>query len=129
MKEQQLKQTVGVWMDHHHAIFIAAENQDGVYEIGEKIKADVYQGMSGEHGANNAERSDNRKYHKAIGNQLLKYDEILIFGPGTAQEELLNFLHEDMHFKNKKFTLDTAAKISDNQMIAKVREFFATPQP
>ena len=122
MKEGHQKQYAGVWMDHHHAILITQEN--GEFGIGDKIKADQYHGYSGEHGAMNAEKADNRKYYKTIASHISKFDEILIFGPGKSQEEFLNFLHDDQHFKNKKITLDTAGNITDPQMIAKVRDFF-----
>jgi stalled ribosome rescue protein Dom34 len=120
MKDQ--KQCAGVWMDHHNAILITSE--DGAYGAQEKIKADQYHGHSGEHGAMNAEKADNRKYFKTIANHILKYDEILIFGPGKSQEEFQNFLMEDQHFKSKKITLDTTGNITDAQMIARVRDFF-----
>jgi len=121
MKDQ--KQCVGVWMDHHNAIFITAE--DGEFSIADnKVVAGQYHGDKGEHAYNNAEKTDNRKYFKTIGSQLLKYDEIFIFGPGKSQEELLNFLHDDQHFKNKKITLGTAEKMTDPQTVAKVRDFF-----
>ena len=110
-------------MDHHQAIFITAAN--GSFAIHEKVVAGEYHGDKGEHAYMNAEKTDNRKYFKTIAQRLLNFDEVLIFGPGKSQEELLNFLHEDQHFKHKKITLDTAAQISDNQMIATVRDFFS----
>jgi stalled ribosome rescue protein Dom34 len=123
MKDQDQKQYAGVWMDHHQAMFIT--EAEGAFTIQQdKIVAGEYHGDKGEHAANNAEKTDNRKYFKTIGNHLLKYDEIFIFGPGKSQEELLNFLHEDNHFKSKKITLGSAEKMTDPQTVAKVREFF-----
>ena len=61
---------------------------------------------------------------ETIASQLLKYDEIYIFGPGKSQEEFLNFLNDDNHFKNKKITLGSAEKMTDPQTVAKVRDFF-----
>lgn len=123
MKEQHQKQFAGLWMDHHNSILITDEN--GEYAVRDKIKADQYHGGKGEHAANRAEQADNRKYFKTIASQIEKYDEIFIFGPGKSQEEFLNFLHEDSHFKNKKITLGSADQITDHQMIAKVRDFFS----
>jgi len=114
----------GLWMDHHQANFITPV--DGEFSMGEKITSTEYQGKKGEHTANNAERSDNRKYFKSIAPQLMQYDEIYLFGPGTSQEEFLNFLHEDQHFKHKKITLGTADQMTDPQLIARVRDFFAS---
>ena len=119
---QEEKNCVGIWMDHKKAIFITKEN--GEFAIDHKVEADAYHGHKGEHIANNAKRSGDRKYHKAMATALQKYDEIYLFGPGTSQEELQNFLHEDQHFKYKKITLGTAGHITDPQMVAQVREFF-----
>ncbi|MBK8830873.1 MAG: hypothetical protein IPN60_08450 [Saprospiraceae bacterium] len=41
-----------------------------------------------------------------------------------SQEEFLNFLNDDNHFKNKKITLGSAEKMTDPQTVAKVRDFF-----
>ena len=124
MKEQKEKQHAGVWMDHRTAYIITSPAEDGTYTIQGKVKSDEYHGDKGEHASNNADRADARKYHKALAHQLLNFDEILIFGPGTSQEEFRNFLHEDNHFKDKKITLDSAEHVTDNQMVAKVLNFF-----
>ncbi len=120
---QDQKQYAGIWMDHHNAIFITLENGEFAIQE-EKIVAGEYHGDKGEHASNNAEKTDNRKYYKTIASHLLKYDEIFIFGPGKSQEELLNFLHDDQHFKHKKITLGSAEKMTNPQTVAKVRDFF-----
>jgi stalled ribosome rescue protein Dom34 len=120
---QDQKEYAGIWMDHHNAIFITQENGEFAIQE-EKIVAGEYHGDKGEHAAMNAEKTDNRKYFKTIASQLLKYDEIYIFGPGKSQEQFLNFLHDDQHFKNKKITLGSAEKMTNPQTVAKVREFF-----
>lgn len=123
MKEQNQKQYAGVWMDHHNATFITLA--DGEFAIqDDKVVAGEYHGDKGEHAYNNAEKTDNRKYFKTIASQLLKFDEIYIFGPGKSQEEFLNFLKDDNHFRDKKITLGSAEKLTDPQTVAKVRDFF-----
>ena len=123
MKQEQPKQYAGVWMDHHNAIFIT--DKDGSFAIQDKVVAGQYHGDKGEHASMNAEKTNNLKYFKTIAQRLLNFDEVLIFGPGKSQEEFLNFLHEDQHFKHKKITLDSAGQVTDNQMVAKVRDFFS----
>lgn len=126
MKEQQ--QQAGVWMDHRTSILITQENEGGAYAVQGKVKANEYHGDKGEHAANKAEQADNRKYFKTIASLIGKYDEIFIFGPGKSQEEFLNFLDGDTHFKGKKITLGSSEHITDHQMIAKVRDFFNPSQ-
>lgn len=116
------KEYAGLWMDHKHAIFITQKN--GEFAMQEKITAPEYHGMKGEHASNNAERTFLRKYYKSVASELSSFDEIFIFGPGKSQEEFQNFLHEDGQFKNKKITLGTSDQLTDNQMVAKVRDHF-----
>ncbi len=120
---QEVIKRAGIWIDHREAIFIT--DKSGEFAIQEKIKSEEYHGRKGENTSNNAKRNVDRKYHKELSNHLMNYDEIYLFGPGTSQEELLNFLHEDLHFKNKKITLGTADHITDPQMVAQVRDFFS----
>ena len=119
---QEEKKCAGIWMDHRQAIFIT--DGSGAFAIQEKINAEAYHGHKGEHIANNAKRNVDRKYHKELSNHLMTYDEIYLFGPGTSQEEMKNFLDEDLHYKNKKISLGTAGHITDPQMVAQVRDFF-----
>ena len=113
-------------MDNHNAMVISrpASSQEADFEIQDKIKAKEYRGGKGEHGSNNADQANSQHYYKDIAQLLLPFDEILIFGPGQAQEEFQNFLKEDMHFNSKKIIIDTADRLSDPQMIAKVRAQF-----
>jgi len=126
MQQNKPKQYAGVWLDSQHAMVITNSNDEtnGEYSIQDKVKAHEYHGGKGEHGSNNADQANNHKYLKNVATILSKYDEILIFGPGKAQEELLNFLSEDSHFNSKKMTLGTADQLTDPQMIARVRDFF-----
>ncbi len=125
MKHQGKKQYAGVWIDNQKAMIItSSSDNDGDYSIKEKLKADENFGGGSEHSINNARQSGNLKYFKIISSQLLKYDEILIFGPGKSQEQLQNHLEEDAQFNKKKISIDSAEHLTDPQMIAKVRDFF-----
>ncbi len=129
MKHNQ-KQYAGVWLDNQHAMIISKSDttEQGDYAIQDKVKAKEIHGGGSEHGMNNAKQADTLKYFKSVSSLLAPYDEILIFGPGKSQEQLLNHLEEDAQFKNKKMTLDTANHLTDPQIIAKVREFFKSHQ-
>lgn len=126
MSQNNKKQYAGVCLNNNHAIIIANsnENEPGEYTIQTKVDAPNFQSSGSEHNMNNAKHADAIKYHKSVSSHLLNYDEILIFGTGKSQEQLQNFLKEDMHFNNKKISIDTAENLTDPQMIAKVRDFF-----
>lgn len=127
MKHNTTKQYAGVWLDSQHAIIMAhnPENDNGDYSIHDKVSAKTYHGGKGEHGMNNADQANMHQYFKSLASLLLKYDEILIFGPGKSQEQFVNFLKEDSNFVNKQITLDSAKHLTDPQMLAKVQDFFS----
>jgi len=127
MKDKKEKQYAGIWFDTTKAILITSDTADGKHEfvIGQRVKAEHNHSGGNEHTINNAKHSENQKYFKSVTPLLLPFDEILIFGPGEAQEQLLHYLKEDKQFQNKKITLASAAQMTDNQMVAKVQDFFA----
>ncbi len=126
MKDTNQKQHAGVWLDNSSAVIISktAGNNNSEYAIQDKVKAPENQSGGSEHTINNAKQTGNIKYYKSVSALLLPYDEILIFGPGKAQEQFKNYLHEDAQFKNKQISIDSGEHLTDPQMIAKVREFF-----
>jgi stalled ribosome rescue protein Dom34 len=130
MKQNNQKQYAGVWLDTQKAMIITNTLADGSkdYTIQDKIKAAEQQGGGSEHSMNNARQSANLKYFKSVSGLLINFDEILIFGPGKSQEQFQNYLREDAHFKSKQISIDSAEQLTDPQVIAKVRDFFASRQ-
>ena len=126
MQRNTQNRQAGVWLDQRIAIIISRdpEDVDGDYAIQGKVDSDMEPRSGNEHTINSGKQSDILKYFKNLANQLSEYDELLVFGPGKMQEQFRNFAQEDVQFKDKKITLDTAEHQTDPQMIAQVREFF-----
>lgn len=78
-----------------------------------------------EHIMHNKEQQQQAAYYKSIGDVIKNYDEVLLFGPTTAKNELANLLKADHHFDNIKVSVENAEKMTGNQMEAFVREYFA----
>ena len=130
MKHNNQKQYAGVWLDNEKAMIITTgiESENSDYTITNKVKAKSPQGGGSEHSMNNAKHSDMLKYFKSISGLLLNYDELLVFGPGQSQEQFQNFLKEDLQFNNTQVTIESNERLTDPQMIAKVRDFFKLRQ-
>lgn len=125
MAVHQEKKFAGIWLDGVKAVIIAQEESDNAsYSVKETVKGREKQGGGSEHSMNNAKQSEDLKYLKAVTSALLPYDEIVIFGPGQSQEQLQHHLQEQVQFNSKKLTIDSSGKLTDNQAIAKVKEFF-----
>jgi len=121
MKQDQ-KQFAGVWVDHQKAFIISKET--GEYAVKEKVEAPGPFEAESELHLNNAKHADLRSYFKSLSGHLHGYDKILLFGTGKAQEQFRNYLTEDAKFNDKQITIENTQHLTDNQMIAKVREFF-----
>lgn len=130
MKSNNPKQFAGVWLDNTQALIISnpTGSSGNDYAINDKVKAEKHHGGGSEHSMNNSKQGEVVKYFKSVSNLLVNFDEILLFGPGKSQEKLQNHMKEDPQFNNKQITIDSAEKLTDPQMIAKVREFFKSHQ-
>lgn len=127
MKQHEIKQYAGVWLDNQQAMIIS-NHDSGEYNISNKLKSVTNQGGGSEHSMNNGKQSHQLKYFKELALLLTQYDEILIFGPGQSQEQMKHHLQEDPQFNHKKITIDSADQLTDPQRIAKVRDFFKGSQ-
>ena len=131
------KQLVGIFMDHHEARIIDARTKasrtiHSKYEsrLREKGQSAVgtqlgdYRSTNNEATEHHQEQHDTKAYYKAIGEAILPYDEIYLFGPTSAKEEFQNFLLEDPHFREKIIRVEGADYITLNQQNAQVRDHF-----
>ncbi len=125
MKDQHQKKFAGIWLDSTKAVIIAQEpNESGTYSVQNTVKGHESHSGGNEHTMNNAKQSEDLKYLKGVTAALLPYDEIVIFGPGQSQEQLQHHLQDQVQFNAKKITVDSSGQLTDNQAIAKVRDFF-----
>jgi len=79
----------------------------------------------GESLMHNKERHEESAYYKELGKEILKYDNVLLFGPTDAKTELFNLLRADSHFEEIKIEVKQADKMTDNQQHAFVKDYFS----
>jgi stalled ribosome rescue protein Dom34 len=132
-----MKKEIGLWLDHRDAIVVILT--DGVEEIkhinsgsGKHIRYSGSSHSKTPEGLKEVTSEDQRD--RKFDNQLNKfYDELIasirdadsiqIFGPGEAKGELEKRLkHEQI--KGQILAVETADKMTDRQVAAKVREHF-----
>jgi len=127
MNTQESKTVVGVWLDYSKALLITTEDHlgRGDYAIRKKIESrgSATRGSS-EHTQHHREKAETEKYFKEIARELESFHGIFLFGPGNAQEQLLNYLRDNKHFQGHNLSIDTAGNLTENQLIARVRDFF-----
>ena len=78
-----------------------------------------------EHVAHNKEQHQQSAYYKKIGEAIRNYDEVILFGPTNAKQELFNLLRGDHTFSKIKISVKQMDQMTENQQHAFVKGFFA----
>lgn len=122
------KKRLGIWMDHSnaHLLEYTAEsiNSDVVESNFTHQDKQETLGRS-EHVMHNKEQNEQAAFYKDLGKAILNYDEVILFGPTDAKSELFNVLKADHQFDNIKIEVQTADKMTENQEIAFVKDYFS----
>lgn len=118
---------LGVWMDHSNAFLM--ELSDGA--IIENIIAsgfsykDKESGLKkNEHLMHVKEQHEQSDYYKKISGAIKDYDEVLLFGPTDAKNELSNLLNSNHLNESIKIEIKDSDTMTANQMHTFVKEYF-----
>jgi len=120
------QENLGVWMDHSTAHLIDVGAKKNNHAISSKFTSDTKEEAlkRSESLMHNKEQQMHEAYYKEISEVILKYDNVLLFGPTNAKTELLNYLHKDLHFKDKKIDVESADKMTENEKEAFIKKHF-----
>ena len=64
------------------------------------------------------------EFYKKISQEIFKYDDIIVFGPTDAKLELFNILDTNPLFDRIKIDVKQTDKMTENQELAFVKEYF-----
>ena len=125
-----MKRKVGLWIDHREAIIVNLVGER------EEIKS-ITSGMekhvrfSGEAQKSSGEDQRDRrftnhlnKYYDEVSSFIQDAESVLIFGPGEAKVELQTRLESEIQTE-RVVRVETADKMTEPQIAAKVREYFS----
>ena len=119
---------LGIWMDHStahlmaltiHPIETTIINSQFTHEDKEESLG------KSENLMHNKQQHQQSEYYKKLGESIKNYDDVLLFGPTNAKNELLNSLREDHLFAKININVQSADKMTENQQHAFVREYFS----
>jgi len=74
----------------------------------------------------NKEQNQLSGYFKRLSDVIKDYNEVVLFGPTHAKDELKNILKVDHHFDDVKIEVKPMDKMTENQQEAFVKEYFNT---
>jgi stalled ribosome rescue protein Dom34 len=121
-----IQNNLGIWMDHSnvHLIDIDDENNNKIISSNFTHSVKVKTLNKSESIMHNKEQQMHEAFYKEISQQILHYNNVLLFGPTNAKTELHNYLNKDLHFKEIKITVEPSDKVSEKEKIAFVKNFF-----
>jgi len=124
--EKKTQKRVGIWMDHSTANFINLNEEEDNHSISSTFTFEAKgEALSrSENIMHNKEQQKHEAYYKEIADNILNYDQVLLFGPTNAKLELNNYLRKDLHFKDIKIAIESADKMTDNEKTAFVKKHF-----
>lgn len=121
------KKLLGIWMDHSVAHMMDASTD---VIAASSIKSDFTNQerertlSKGEHMMHNTEQQHSHAFYKKIGDEVKKFDQVVLFGPTKAKEELANLLKADRSFEKIIIEVKHADKMTENQQQAFVKDHF-----
>jgi len=129
LKESIMETTnyLGIWMDHSSAncmlltgVRLTTTEISSEFTHEEREESRTH----GEKKMHNKEQHMTAKFFKEISNEILKADEVLLFGPTDAKLELWNVLKLDHHFDNKKIAAEICVNFNGNQQLSFFKDYF-----
>ncbi len=118
---------LGIWMDHSDAFLMELTNEmiltTRVFSdiSNQESEFDIYKG---EKLINKKERHLQLYYYSKLGEIIKKYQEVILFGPTDAKNELLNLLKDDHLYEDIKIESTNSDRMTESQMQTFVREYF-----
>lgn len=128
-----MNSNAGLWIDHKEAIIVFAATEAAGAEVTQRMESGMEKHVrySG-HAARDGSAEDQRdrqfathldQYYDKVIAQLHDAKSILIFGPGEAKGEFKKRM-EMQGLSERIAGVETTDKMTDNQIVAKVREFY-----
>lgn len=118
---------LGIWMDHSNAFVMELLN-DTIIEnsINSEFTQEVKEAgqRKGEVIMHNKEQQKQASYYKELSDIIRNYQEVLLFGPTEAKNELFNLIKADHLFDNIKVEVRSSDNLAKKQMHDFVRDYF-----
>lgn len=120
---------LGIWMDHTVARLMEYSTDNFKIKIIESnvTGLDVQDGLQhSESLLNNKKNQAISAYYKKLIDIIKNYEEIVLFGPTNAKEELFNLIREDHRNDNLKIQTKPANKMSYEEQHEFIQKYFTT---
>jgi hypothetical protein len=134
-----MKTKVGLWIDHKKAVVVAVTGKGEeiglvISKVEKQLRRSGDSPLKGPYEPQQVPAGDSRQrrltghlnlYYDAVIASIRDVESILIFGPGEAKGELKRRLERD-NLGGRIVGMETVDKMTDRQIMAKVRKHFPT---
>lgn len=121
------KKQMGIWMDHSKAFLMELENDKITENIVEIETTDMevdYDSGKNEKLKNSKAQQYKSNYYKKLSDSIKNHQEVVLFGPTDAKNELFNKLKSEHLLENIIIEMQLSDKMTAIQMHEFVREYF-----
>ena len=117
---------LGIWMDHSNAYLMELANDIIVQRVVSELAnhETEFNFYKGEKLIHKKEQHLQLSYYKKIGDIIKKYQDVVLFGPTDAKNELFNQIKTDHLFEGIKIEVKNSDKMTEVQMQSFVRDYF-----
>jgi len=126
-KKMKIIKRLGIWMDHSNAFLMELKNDTILTNCVVSELSDhesEFNFYKGEKLIHKKQQHLQLSYYKKLGDIIKKYQEVVLFGPTDAKNELINLLKTDHLFEDIKIEVINSDKMTEDQMQTFVREYF-----
>ena len=120
---------LGIWMDHSnaHLMDISTAEIETKNILCTFTHQDKVESLSkSERGMHDKRQHEQAAYYKQLSETIRNYNEVVIFGPTNAKDELYNTFKDNPLYKDVAVFLLSADKMTEPQEQAFVKDFFST---
>ena len=125
-----MNRMAGVWIDHKKAVIVSA-SEGRITTTAVQSDVDAHPRFSGQQDRGGEKKYEERhrqsldRYYDEVIAHLGAPEALLIFGPGEAKLELKERLGRSGTLSQLIVDIETADKLTDPQIVAKVKEHFS----
>lgn len=126
MNTIKTEKKLGIWMDHSiaHVMEFTPNLVENIFVVSNPNHNEKNL-SKGESHMHLKEQHQQSEFYSKLGEVIIKYDDVILFGPTNAKVELLNILRENNLFVKIKIETEQADKMTKNQLHAFVKEYFS----
>ena len=115
---------VAAFMESVISDYGGRERFDGEGNDDTRFTSDPYHGSNNEFKKHRIEENELKAYFKFLAEKLNGFDRILLFGPGEGKKQFSNYVADLNTFKGKQIFVESSDKMTTNQLLEFVREYY-----